>query len=70
LEKRVLTAIEFKRRNVMSSTKTAVESRRGFHPFPLEIEFDKTVINKKIGSDKIDQLFRGEVIPNGSKADA
>jgi hypothetical protein len=54
--------IKFKGWDMMLLTKFSVESGRGLHPLPLEIEFYKTVTDKKVTSHEIDQLLCGEVV--------
>ena len=70
LEQGILTAIEFEGRNIVPLAEFKVEGRGYFHPFFFKIEFDKTVIDEKVGSDEVNELPCGEVISDGCKADA
>jgi hypothetical protein len=70
LEKRVLTAIEFKRGYVMSLTKTAVKSRCGFYPFCFQIKIHKAMINEEIASYEVEELPGGKMIPDICKANS
>jgi hypothetical protein len=52
---------------MMPFAKIAVESRCGFHPFPLQIKFYKTVINKKVTPYEFNELFCSKMIPDIGK---
>jgi hypothetical protein len=67
LKEGVLVAIKFKRRDVMSLAEFPVEGRRGFHPFPPQMELDKTVVDKEVASEKFDELPGREMIPDRCK---
>jgi hypothetical protein len=69
LEKRIVTAVEFERENVMPFAEAAVKGRRGFHPFPLQIKFHKAMIDEKVGSDEINELFCGKMVADIGKSD-
>jgi hypothetical protein len=52
---------------MMPFAKIDVESRRSFYPFPLQIKFYKTVINKKITPYEFNELFCGKMISDIGK---
>jgi hypothetical protein len=50
-------------------TKFFVESRRGFDPFPLKMEFCKTVIDEKVAPHEFNKLLRGKMITDICETD-
>jgi hypothetical protein len=46
-----------------------IKGRGRFYPFYLQIKFDKTMVDKEVASNEVDELPCGEMIPHGCKTD-
>jgi hypothetical protein len=70
MKNRIFTAIEFKGENLMSLAELWVKCRRCLYPFAIQVKLGKTMVDKKIRSEKLDELFGGKVIANVGKTDS
>ena len=64
LEQRILPAIEIERVDAVPVTELSVEGGSCFHPLPFQMKFHEAVVGEEVRPQSIDQLFRGEMVPN------
>ena len=70
LKDRVLTAIEFERRHSVAFAQFAVEGRCRFDPLAFQKKLREGMEDKKVRSHELQQLARGQMIPDVGKTGA